>query len=227
MTALTMLRNEIGVNSFALHAYAPVDSPVAEAMPSLNSRDIQWICQKIASHFGAEFGEGSQFQLGLYGGDIGGCTNFGPGIAIQAVLELMLVGRPSDWGDFEDICHEVRDEWDRQRVEEQKNARMDSAKGTNETVGSRQGQQAFVYFILHKDAVKIGHSVSPQTRTASIIKQMKAEEEAVVLGILPESVVTEAQLHEQFADIRLGTTEWFRAEPELLEFIEQNCEVAK
>lgn len=67
-----------------------------------------------------------------------------------------------------------------------------------------------VYFIRYRDMVKIGYSIEPQTR-------IKAHPYDEVLAIVPGDHKAEQRYHKQFAHLR-ENGEWFRAEPELLEY---------
>lgn len=77
-----------------------------------------------------------------------------------------------------------------------------------------------VYFIESKSGlIKIGRSNRPHARFKAI-KSMSPEE-LTLLGTIPESVVTESQLHKKFAHLRQHG-EWFSDSPELRDFIEKN-----
>ena len=67
-----------------------------------------------------------------------------------------------------------------------------------------------VYFVRYRDRVKIGYSIEPQTR----IKAHPCDE---ILAIVPGDHKDEQRYHKQFAHLR-ENGEWFRAEPELLEY---------
>jgi len=69
----------------------------------------------------------------------------------------------------------------------------------------------FVYFARLGDLIKIGISQEPGTRAQTL--------NAELLGAIWGDRDLEAQLHEEFHDLRVGG-EWFRAEPRLLERIE-------
>lgn len=71
--------------------------------------------------------------------------------------------------------------------------------------------RGYVYFIRFSDRIKIGWSADPHTRIAGLPHDE-------VLAIVPGSVHTEQGFHRQFEHLRcMG--EWFRAEPDLIEFI--------
>jgi hypothetical protein len=76
---------------------------------------------------------------------------------------------------------------------------------------------AGVYFIRADQEVKIGMSnnVHQRMKALSTMSPVPLELLAVVAGAHLE----EAQLHRKFAHLRMHG-EWFRAEPELLDFIE-------
>jgi len=67
-----------------------------------------------------------------------------------------------------------------------------------------------VYFMRYRDRVKIGYSIEPQTR-------IKAHPYDEVLAIVPGGTADEKRYHRKFAHLR-ENGEWFRAEPELLEY---------
>lgn len=72
-----------------------------------------------------------------------------------------------------------------------------------------------VYFIRLGSRVKIGFSTNVRSRLADLPHEQ-------VLGVIPGTFADENRLHKQFAHLRT-TGEWFRAEPELLEFIAKNA----
>lgn len=72
------------------------------------------------------------------------------------------------------------------------------------------------YFVQRGNAIKIGHSAIPKQRISSL--QVAFAEPLEILAIVPNTVVSEAAAHQKFAHLRM-TGEWFRAEPELIEFI--------
>ena len=68
----------------------------------------------------------------------------------------------------------------------------------------------WIYFVRYRDRVKIGYSIEPQTR-------IKAHPFDEVLAIVPGERIDEKRAHAAFAHLR-ENGEWFRAEPDLLEF---------
>lgn len=68
-----------------------------------------------------------------------------------------------------------------------------------------------VYFLRFGDRVKIGY-------TGNLAQRLRALPHDELLGTIPGDESTEWDLHERFAHLRIKG-EWFRAEPELLEFI--------
>lgn len=78
------------------------------------------------------------------------------------------------------------------------------------------GPRGFTYFVRRADAIKIGHSGIPKQRISTL--QVSFPEAIEVLAIVPNARVSEAAAHAKFAHLRLSG-EWFRAEPELLDFI--------
>lgn len=75
-----------------------------------------------------------------------------------------------------------------------------------------------VYFIRRGDFIKIGWSSNWQYRIYHM--QTSSPETIIVLGLMPGTGKQEKAIHREFADLR-HQGEWFRAEPELLGFIEQ------
>lgn len=76
-----------------------------------------------------------------------------------------------------------------------------------------------VYFLLSEEAkaIKIGHSVSPEFRLDEYQKYSPFK--LRLLGAIKGGLPKERELHRRFAHLRMRG-EWFRAEPELVEFVE-------
>lgn len=74
-----------------------------------------------------------------------------------------------------------------------------------------------VYFLSDGDAIKIGHASGKLERRVSGI-QTGHPGELVVLGAFPADIYGEMELHARFAHLRIRG-EWFRSDPELLDFI--------
>ena len=78
--------------------------------------------------------------------------------------------------------------------------------------------ERWVYFIRAGDsAIKIGSAASVTGRLGEL--QVGNHEELTLLLAVRIELLTERGLHERFAHLRIRG-EWFRAAPELLEFIE-------
>jgi hypothetical protein len=79
----------------------------------------------------------------------------------------------------------------------------------------------YVYFIeaLGKDEIKIGTTGDdPRKRLATF--QTANAAQLAVLGAIPGNHNTERELHARFADLRIDSRrEWFRATPELREYV--------
>jgi hypothetical protein len=75
----------------------------------------------------------------------------------------------------------------------------------------------YTYFVRRGDAIKIGHTAVPKSRIGQL--QNGFPEALDILAIVPNSIIDEPAAHEKFAHLRVRG-EWFRAAPELLEFIE-------
>jgi hypothetical protein len=73
------------------------------------------------------------------------------------------------------------------------------------------------YFVRSGDTIKIGRSYSPIDRIKNLGTGMPTSLET--LAIIPADIIHERTAHEKFRHLRLNG-EWFRAEPELLAFIE-------
>ena len=82
----------------------------------------------------------------------------------------------------------------------------------------------FVYYYQRDGQVKIGETKRLEQRVNTHDKA--APGEGVLLGVERGDRNVEQARHRQFSHLR-EEGEWFRAEPELLEFIAQNCEEAK
>ena len=72
-----------------------------------------------------------------------------------------------------------------------------------------------VYFVRSGDSIKIGSASDFKRRSSSL--QTASPEPLNVLAIVPG--LDEYKIHQRFAHLRIRG-EWFRAEPELLEFIQ-------
>jgi hypothetical protein len=78
-----------------------------------------------------------------------------------------------------------------------------------------------VYFIQNKQFIKIGHTLDIHKRMKSL--QGFNPEGLQLLGWVSEEDFTERELHERFKKYK-HHREWFVASPEILGFIEENCE---
>ena len=67
-----------------------------------------------------------------------------------------------------------------------------------------------VYFVRYRDRIKIGYSIDPRDR-------IKAHPVDEILAVVPGGRAAERAFHLQWAHLR-ENGEWFRAEPELLEY---------
>jgi hypothetical protein len=74
----------------------------------------------------------------------------------------------------------------------------------------------FTYFVQRGDAIKIGQSAIPKSRISSL--QTSFPDRLETLAIIPNTIIDEPTTHQRFAHLRMAG-EWFRAEPELIEFI--------
>lgn len=75
----------------------------------------------------------------------------------------------------------------------------------------------FTYFIRDEDRIKIGFTIQPAKRMSSL--QTANSRELETLLVAPSYMAEEHDTHQRFAHLR-ERGEWFRAEPELLDFIE-------
>jgi len=80
----------------------------------------------------------------------------------------------------------------------------------------------FVYFIYDPvfDMTKIGTSLNPQARWRKFNGAMR-EHGLIYLGHIPGGMRLEKELHQQFADHRIGRSEWFDAAA-VSDFIDAN-----
>lgn len=74
----------------------------------------------------------------------------------------------------------------------------------------------YTYFFQRGSTIKIGHSAIPKQRISHI--RSGSAEPVEVLAVIPNTIIDEATAHEKFAHLRISG-EWFRAEPDLIEFI--------
>lgn len=81
---------------------------------------------------------------------------------------------------------------------------------------AQKGTWEYTYFVQRGNAIKIGHSAIPKQRISGL--QVSFAERLEILAIVPNTIISEAAAHEQFAHLRISG-EWFRAEPDLIEFI--------
>lgn len=90
-------------------------------------------------------------------------------------------------------------------------------ESTDAPVKTKQGQR--VYFIASKKSglVKIGKSIDPEARFASI--QTMSPDELSLLGSFPEGDITESSLHQKFSHLRRHG-EWFEFGDEIRKFIQ-------
>jgi len=97
--------------------------------------------------------------------------------------------------------------------------RQEYSKAVTQMGRSRQDQEksSFVYFIqgVSGGPIKIGISVDPERR----IQNITYPEPLKTLLIIPGDTSDEARLHKVFSHLRLER-EWFRDDPELIQFIE-------
>lgn len=78
-----------------------------------------------------------------------------------------------------------------------------------------------VYFIRSGDFIKIGYATNVLKRAQSFACANPGGAE--LLGHIPvDSSLRERQYHDKFETLR-ERGEWFRADPELLSFIDKNC----
>lgn len=85
--------------------------------------------------------------------------------------------------------------------------------------------QPMVYFIGTGQTVKIGYSTQPIDHRLRNL-QCGNPENLKVLLVIPGTQQTEQELHKRFSPLRIrGKGEWFRAEGELLEFIQKRGEL--
>lgn len=76
---------------------------------------------------------------------------------------------------------------------------------------------SYTYFVCQGDFVKIGATSNPERRINGL--QTGFPDPLEVLVVVHSNVISESQGHLRFAHLR-ASGEWFRAEPELLDFIE-------
>jgi hypothetical protein len=93
-----------------------------------------------------------------------------------------------------------------------------NTQGTNGDSVTVALPKGFTYFIRDEDQIKIGSSMNPEQRIKSI--EMQSGRSVQRLAIVAMEVCDEFQTHQKFAHLRLRG-EWFRAGPDLLEYIDQ------
>lgn len=77
--------------------------------------------------------------------------------------------------------------------------------------------KGYTYFVQDGDMIKIGSSMRPEDRISAL--QTGSARHLDVLAIVSQDIADEFGTHQRFAHLRVRG-EWFRAEPDLLEFIE-------
>lgn len=77
--------------------------------------------------------------------------------------------------------------------------------------------KGFTYFVRDGDMIKIGSSMRPKERISAL--QGAVARLLEVLAVVPMEVADEFETHRRFAHLRVRG-EWFRAEVDLLQFIE-------
>lgn len=83
----------------------------------------------------------------------------------------------------------------------------------------KEPARSWVYFIKSKKSglIKIGRSINPDKRFNAI--RTMSPDELVLLGSIPEKVMTESELHKKFSHLRKHG-EWFEGDDELWDFID-------
>lgn len=81
----------------------------------------------------------------------------------------------------------------------------------------RRPHPMWTYFIRGPEGIKIGKSRNPKERRRGL--QLAHATELKIIIAVPASIISEAAAHERFQHLKMSG-EWFRAEPELLDFIE-------
>jgi len=101
--------------------------------------------------------------------------------------------------------------------DEQNEAGSNCQIGTNLTQPSSADVRGFTYFVRDGDVIKIGSSMRPRRRLNAL--QTGIARQLEILAIVDMAVADEMTVHQQFAHLRIRG-EWFRAEADLIEFIE-------
>lgn len=83
-------------------------------------------------------------------------------------------------------------------------------------------KREFIYFIQAKDAIKIGRTTNIKTRFNTF--QAATFEKLRLLGFVTGDNAKEKQIQKSFKHIWI-TNEWYRPEPDLLEFIRKHNEM--
>lgn len=99
---------------------------------------------------------------------------------------------------------------------------MTKTKNIHETDGGSVTEElpdpfGFTYFVRDEDRIKIGFTIHPTKRMSSL--QTGNYRELETLLVAPSYMAEEIETHQRFAHLR-ERGEWFRAEPDLLAFIE-------
>lgn len=143
--------------------------------------------------------------------------------AERLALKLCQVGLWADRGAFYEV-HDyeqyqgdalkeevtARREYERQRKRAQRDARSESGV---ELTGK-------IYFARAGDRIKIGFSKNPWARVDAL--RTGSPVPVILLGYIEADFSYERELHDRFAHLR-DNLEWFRAEPELLEYIDKTA----
>ena len=82
---------------------------------------------------------------------------------------------------------------------------------------------SLVYFALcaKENAVKIGVSINPQSRISEL--NTASPNPITLIGTCSGGVTLERRLHKRFHEWHINR-EWFSYSPQVIEFIEENCE---
>jgi len=86
----------------------------------------------------------------------------------------------------------------------------------NQAKVQQRKRDGYVYFLRNGERIKIGYSTDPRARAVSLSLR-----ESDILGVIKAERRMESTLHEVWAAIRVGNTEWFHATDELLSWIDR------
>jgi hypothetical protein len=91
--------------------------------------------------------------------------------------------------------------------------------GRGPRVAVKRSSEVYFAHDKRRSMIKIGFSSDPERRVRELRRASDGGHIVKLIGTMPGDKVTELRVHGMFSHLRIET-EWFRAAPELFEFIE-------